>query len=239
MILDSSTLVTSDPSRIVTFPRGSTSAWPEIQPVQAVGDPRIFGTIFQDVALFHPELSERICLQADTMPANMQAAGGKKVRDADTWNMVAAQLLTWRALMLYCVVRGVETAHVLDRWANVMTSGDYSTPHCHYDAEAAVVYSLDPGEIDAAQPMNGEFEIIDPRIAFCCPYQAERPIRGLVPKLLPGTMLVFPAEILHHVRPYHGERPRLTLAWNISAGLVPPGRVYDPTQPVPFKMGKA
>jgi hypothetical protein len=36
---------------------------------------------------------------------------------------------------------------------------------------------------------------------------------------VPGFMVLFPAEWVHHVRPYSGSTPRVTLAWNISAGL--------------------
>lgn len=37
-----------------------------------------------------------------------------------------------------------------------------------------------------------------------------------MPDLYPGSLLVFPAEYIHAVNPYGGERPRITLSWNIN-----------------------
>ena len=36
----------------------------------------------------------------------------------------------------------------------------------------------------------------------------------------PGAMIVFPAEVVHCVTPYEGERPRITYAWNIGRKAV-------------------
>jgi hypothetical protein len=215
--------------------RGETTVWSAQQPLQNLGDPRIFGTVFQDAELFHYELTERLCSQAYTLPATLRGAGGKKIRDLETWNLPGFQLLMQRALLMFCHCHGVTAAHVIDRWANVMQHGDYSTPHAHYDAQSAVVYTMDPGEIDPVETMDGSFEIIDPRIPFCCPYQAERPLRGITPLTRAGMMLLFPAEFIHHVRPYFGRRPRITVAWNICSGPPPTDRVIDPTQTVPMK----
>jgi hypothetical protein len=218
------------------FAAGETLVWWDDLPIQNVGDPRIFGTVFPDAPLIHPDFIARILAQAATQPASIRGVGGKKVRDAETWAMPAAKLLTLRAMLLFCRSQNVRSAHVLDRWANVMEPGEYSTPHCHYDADAALVYAVDPGEKRPDAPLDGDFELIDPRIPACCPTQAERPIRGLSPRFVPGMMLIFPAQFLHHVRPYSGRTPRITLAWNISAGPPPRDRVIDPTRQVPFQL---
>ena len=31
-----------------------------------------------------------------------------------------------------------------------------------------------------------------------------------------GSLVMFPDEVLHSVNPYHGVRPRITLAWNVN-----------------------
>ena len=95
--------------------------------------------------------------------------------------MPAAQLLSMRAMLMVCHLRGVNSVHILDRWLNVMETGDYSAPHCHYDAEIAAVYFLDSGEAVPNDPFDGAFELMDPRIPFCCTNGPERPIRGLMP----------------------------------------------------------
>ncbi|MDX1964871.1 MAG: putative 2OG-Fe(II) oxygenase [Pirellulales bacterium] len=226
---------TSGLQGVLQLPRGKTVAWHPQQPIQNLGDPRIFGTVFQDAPLFHPELVEYICRKAATVPRNKRAVGGRKVRDAETWNLPGMQLITWRVLQFYRQALNLSDAYVVDRWANVMVDRDYSTPHSHYDTESAVLYILDPGDEDLEEPMDGNFEIIDSRIPLCCPYQPERPIRGISPKLVPGMMIVFPAEYLHHVRPYSGRRPRITMAWNVNPGPMPPDFQYDATKQLEFK----
>ena len=31
-----------------------------------------------------------------------------------------------------------------------------------------------------------------------------------------GTMLIFASDYLHNVNPYRGQRPRITMSWNIT-----------------------
>jgi Putative 2OG-Fe(II) oxygenase len=213
----------------VKLQAGQTGFWPAEQPIREIADPRIVGTRFQDANLLHPPLLAQLLTEAAKQPPNVIGWGGVKVRDAATWNLPELKLLTNRALMLLCRSRKVTAAHVLDRWANVIERGDYSQPHCHFEAESAVVYFLDTGDENS----GGEFELIDSRIPFCCSRRAEYPNRGIFPAMVPGTMLLFPASFLHFVKPYTGLRPRITLAWNLNSGLPPQDAHIDPTQLVP------
>ena len=187
-----------------TLQGGRTTVWPAPQPIQAIADPRFLGTRFQDNALIHAGLVPRVLVQASNQTANVLGWGGKKIRDAETWATPAAQLLMQRALLMFCRATNSLAAHCVDRWINVMETSDYSVPHCHYEADAAVVYSLDPGDFDPSSTSDGRFELIDPRVPFCCPSRPERPTRGIMPELHGGTMIMFPAEWLHHVKPYYG-----------------------------------
>jgi hypothetical protein len=216
------------------FPAGSARAWPRDQPVEPLMDARIFGTLFDDAPLYHAPLIERIVAQAATQPPNVRGSGGKKVRDLETWGSPPAELLSLRALLLFCLTQNVREAHVTDRWANVMERGEYSAPHAHYAADGSVVYFLDPGERDAVSPDDGAFVLMDSRVPFCCSIMPERPTRGLMPEMVPGTMILFPAEFLHFVNPYAGDRPRITLAWNICGGPPPPEGLPDMTQQTPI-----
>jgi hypothetical protein len=211
---------------------GLTRVWPAEQPIQAVADARLVCTRFDDGHLVHPPAVARILAQGAREVANRRGLGGKKIRDHATWESPEMRLLTLRALLLVCRAREAVSAHVVDRWANVMEHEDYSKPHCHYDADAAVVYALDPGDEDPSAFASGKLEVIDSRIPNCCPNRPERPTRGILPAMPPGMMLTFPAEFLHYVKPYEGQRPRLTLAWNLSVGPPPADRAYDPTQQV-------
>jgi hypothetical protein len=222
-------------SETIAFEGGSVPVWPEALPVKNVGDERIFGAIFRDAQLTHPSFIARLYEQTAITPKNQRALGGTKVRDAATWEMPAGRLLTLRALHLFCRTRNVPSAHVRDRWGNVMKAGDYSTPHCHFASDAAVVYFMQKGEDDPNEPLDGNFELIDPRIPACCPRQPERPERGMSLSFVPGFMVLFPAEFVHHVRPYSGSTPRITLAWNISAGLSSDENVEAGTQAYDLK----
>ncbi len=216
---------------IVALATGQTQVWPAVQPIQQIADPQFQGTRFQDNVLILGELLPRVLAQAATQPPNVHGWGGKKVRDEQTWSLPSAKLLSTRALLMFCRATGATSAHIVDRWANIMEQGDYSKPHCHYEADGAVVYSLEPGDKVASIPGDGCFELIDSRVPFCCPSRPLRPTRGILPDMSPGTMIYFPAELLHYVKPYSGKRPRVTVAWNISAGP-PPATPVDFTKQV-------
>jgi len=129
--------------------------WPKDQRVQELGDPRILGTQFPDCSLFHDSAIALVMRAAANLPPNVRGYGGRKVRDAATWNSPELTLLNWRALYFFCASRGVRSGHVVDRWINVMEHDDYSSAHCHFESDAAIVYSLDPGERNPHRAADG------------------------------------------------------------------------------------
>lgn len=217
--------------------RGLTRVWPDEQPLMPVADPRIVGTRFLDVDLIAPPAVAQLLAEAATVGGSFPGLGGKKIRSDATWSCPELRLLSLRAMLLVCRAVGAAEAHVVDRWANVMVQGDYSTPHSHYESEFAVVHALDPGDIDPRNPTEGRLGIIDSRIPYCCSSRPERPTRAIIPLMSAGTMLVFPAEFIHHVPVYHGRRPRITLAWNISTGPPPAHGVRDFTKDMTAQIG--
>jgi len=211
--------------------------WPAKAQVRELGDPRIFAVHFGDEKNYR-EAMIRAVLDHDTQGwNNLLGYGGNKIRGAATWNSPTGKLLTLRALLLFCQARGVTEAHTVDRWANIYQTGEYSAPHAHYESEAAAVYFLDTGEDVPEAPLSGKFELIDSRVPWCCSSRAECPTRGLMPEIRPGVMLLFPATLLHFVHPYAGRRPRITLAWNLSAGPEPPDNEARMAQQVEGKIG--
>lgn len=200
---------------------GEAVTWPATAGITTVEDPRIFSVRFLDGAVVHPEAIAAIRNQAALQPIGLQGFGGKKVREESVWQTPALQLISRRALLFFCKCYNVSAAHAVDQWANVMETGDYSYPHCHYDSQVSLVYYLDPGEADPREKMAGRFHFSDPRIPYCCSTHPERPTRGLLPDIRGGTMIMFPSELVHFVHPYRGRTPRITLAWNISPGLRP------------------
>jgi hypothetical protein len=206
---------------------GPTQVWPLDQAIAPLVDPRIRGTRFADWTRINEVAIATILAEAATMTTNVRSRGGKKVRGHATWDSPEMRLLSHRALILLCAVSGNPVAHIVDRWANVMVAGEFSSPHSHYECDAAVVYSMDPGEEGDPNVIGGNLGFIDPRIPFCCPLRPGRPTQNFEPSMKPGSMIIFPSEFLHYVDSYTGSRPRITLAWNLSLGPIPPEGVRD------------
>lgn len=193
--------------------------WPEHHPVQRMAEPTVWLTDFTDIAAFHPRLRERILRLSEGSEFRdtiFKGGCGIKVRHPSRWACVEAELVQARAVALYKLIYRVEQAVVDDSWASVYQHGDYCIPHSHVRSEASVLYLLDAGDAPPPEdPMAGRFCFGDPRMDYCCPDEDGRMTRHLVPDLLPGSMMLFPSEFLHHVNPYLGTAPRITMSWNI------------------------
>ena len=100
--------------------------------------------------------------------------------------------------------------------------GEYSMPHTHPDCQAVVVYALDKGETNPIDPLDGQIAFVDSRYDVCCRDVPGYMTSPFMPKMPPGTMIIFPSDVVHCVNPYQGKRPRITFSWD----LVPeqPGR---------------
>jgi hypothetical protein len=80
---------------------------------------------------------------------------------------------------------------------------------------------LDPGDAGPDDEMAGRFSFCDPRLPACCPLEAGRMTHAFMPDLHAGSMLFFSADYVHAVNPYRGERPRITLSWNVTLEPLP------------------
>ncbi len=110
-------------------------------------------------------------------------------------------------------------------WANVNRTGDGNEFHSHPGSFWSGVYYVDDGGIDGNPSLGGELEFMDPRapgVAMYAPHLAFNVPGGLsvganevvLPKA--GRMVLFPAWILHQVRPYRGAAERISIAFNLS-----------------------
>jgi len=113
-------------------------------------------------------------------------------------------------------VLGREALYVDDAWANISRFGDYCMPHSHLRSVASVVYFLSLGDEDPDHPMSGRFCIGDPRLRACCQMEEGRMTHTMTPEIRPGTMIIFPSQVVHFVNPYTGRAPRISLAWNLT-----------------------
>lgn len=119
-----------------------------------------------------------------------------------------AVVLTWKANM----------------WANVNRSGHGNEFHSHPGSFWSGVYYVDDGGIDADPSLGGELEFMDPRgpgPAMYAPHLAFGKLGLSVganetvrPKA--GRLVMFPAWLLHQVRPYRGKALRISIAFNLS-----------------------
>jgi hypothetical protein len=199
------------------------AVWPPSVRLKAVGDPSIVAAFFDDAPSWHPRLIAHLLELASVPSLGRRYPGcrGTKIDGIHRLDSPELRLVTARAEALFRRVLGAATAVIDAAWASTYLRGDYCMPHSHTRATASLVYCLDPGEEDPDDPVGGRLFIADPRIAACC-----RPVQNymtspLVPTMRPGTLIIFPAQIVHAVNPYNGTRPRITLSWNIGAEAVP------------------
>lgn len=212
--------------------------WPEGQKVVNWRNTGILVTKFADHGLYAPMLcATTLELSADPARSVLyeqhMGVGSAKVFGIGTWPCAAASLVHARARALFRRATGSATAVVDLCWASVYRDGDCSLPHSHPRTLASVLYALESGE---SGPNNGVFYFGDPRLLPCCREEAGYMSTPVGPALKPGTMLLFPGKAVHFVSPYRGQRPRLTLSWNINKEARE-GSPFPPGSPKPGGAG--
>lgn len=216
--------------RAVFLGNQSISVWPKEQSLKTLDHPLIVTTRFADIDQYHPRLTTHI-LQLEQRPRvrrqYFRGAGGSKIHHIDRWGLSEADLLHARALELFRRTLQHEKAVADLSWANVSRSGDYCMPHSHMRSTASVVYFLDAGDPDADDPLSGRFYFADPRLPSCCKQEPGKVTSPYFPDTTPGTMVIFPSQVIHCVNPYRGTRPRITLSWNINEAAIPGAPAID------------
>lgn len=109
-------------------------------------------------------------------------------------------------------------------WANINRSGHGNEFHSHPGSFWSAVYYVDDGGIDADPALGGELEFMDPRgpgPAMYAPHLAYGSAGlsvGANETIRPrtGRLVMFPAWVLHQVRPYRGKAERISIALNLS-----------------------
>jgi len=184
----------------------------------------IHSTIFEGPARFNENLAKAILNLEDDSPfliKLMRGGCGTKIDQIDRWGVPEADLIHARAISFFVDGLGFDQAVVDQCWANIYRKGDYCMPHSHIRSRIGIVYLVDPGDDNPDSPMDGKFYFCDPRVQTACDLQEHCLTRILMPNLTPGAMISFPGMMVHGVNPYTGERPRITLSWNINRLAVP------------------
>ena len=118
----------------------------------------------------------------------------------------------------------VSIAWKANMWANINRSGHGNEFHSHPGSFWSAVYYVDDGGIDADPSLGGELEFMDPRGPGPAMYapQLAYGSAGLsvganeIVRPKAGRMVMFPAWLLHQVRPYKGSQQRISIAFNLS-----------------------
>ncbi len=194
--------------------------WPEGQATGALDDKRmVLQTRFRDTENHHPALIVKLLELAARPEFARQRArslGGTKLYALHEWDCDEADLVDARAVALFRRALGAEEAAVDISWANVYRRGDYIMPHSHIRALASVVYMLTPGEADPEDANSGLFAFVDPRYGPCCMAEQGRMTNPVRLDMKPGTMIIFPGQLVHCVNPYTGAAPKITMSWNLN-----------------------
>jgi hypothetical protein len=198
--------------------------WPEGHTVEPMSAPLMAITQFKDWEIYHPSLVDA-ALAAEHDPelrvTLFRGGCGTKVRKVPEWRTGSAQLIHGRALMLAHRTLSRRPVFTDDTWGSIYHDGDHCMPHSHLRSDVSVVYMLDTGDQDPDDKLSARLCFADPRIDACCPDEPGRVTRHVIPVMTPGTMLIFSSDYLHSVNPYRGQRPRITLSWNITLERLP------------------
>ena len=157
--------------------------------------------------------------------------GWQSTWDVDKWAGAAA-------VKLLAIGRNIANRSTRDRagnpvsimwqanmWANINRSGHGNEFHSHPGSFWSGVYYVDDGGIAADPALGGEIEFMDPRgpapamyaphLAFAMPGGLSAGANETVPPRA-GLLVMFPAWLLHQVRPYRGSAQRVSIAFNLS-----------------------
>ena len=103
---------------------------------------------------------------------------------------------------------------ILSAWANVSQRGDFNNMHTHPGATWSGVYYVDNGKLD----LNAEgtaIQLFDPNPARTNVFFPELTGGNIRFRPEPGLMIVFPGYMPHAVPPHRGDRPRISIAFNL------------------------
>jgi uncharacterized protein (TIGR02466 family) len=98
-------------------------------------------------------------------------------------------------------------------WAAVNRNGHYNSTHVHPMATWSGVYYVDPGDEDP-EKHGGLLELVHPVLASVMTFFPNVLPSARVVQPKAGMLILFPSYLQHSVRMYHGEKPRICVAFN-------------------------
>ena len=189
--------------------------------------------LLPDAASLNPTL-EAVILEREAQDPGTQHSnlgGWQSSWDLESWGgpAIARVLDAAKSLATSLTAdrqgKPVAVAWRMNCWANVNRSGEGNEFHTHPGAFWSGCYYVDDGGIGEDPSLGGAFEVQDPRgvapamyapmLTFAGPGGASL---GASYTLHPrsGMIVLFPSWLQHQVRPYRGQRMRISIAFNLS-----------------------
>jgi uncharacterized protein (TIGR02466 family) len=102
----------------------------------------------------------------------------------------------------------------LGAWANINRRGDFNQMHTHPGATWSGIYYVDAGETDP-DAAGTTLQLADPCPARTNIFFPELSASNVLFRPQPGLMILFPSYLPHAVPPHQGDRPRISIAFNV------------------------
>lgn len=191
--------------------------WPKKLEVIRLNDsPPMFYTNFKDFQEIKEPLVQRALeLEKDSEFTHRMRIGGSKVARIFDWGIPEADLLHARALEFFSKGVGYPNPKINACWASISRKNEYLSPHAHHRSVGSVVYMLQEGDVVEDKKSDGVLAFLDPRIPACCTVDDDCPTQEVAPNMVEGAMVLFPSNLIHYVHPYTGDKPRITIAWDL------------------------
>lgn len=190
---------------------------PEGQKVKRWANQPILITHFDDHPLIAPALCETVLRQEAEGKSHQfnpsLGAASAKTYNVSEWGTPEADLIDARARAMYRRIAKGKDGWVDESWSTIYRDGSFTMPHSHPRNIGSVLYMLEPG--DTSDEISGRFRFVDPRLDVCCQTEKGFMTTPAAPDIKPGTMIIFPSQVVHMVTPYKGDRPRITMSWDI------------------------
>lgn len=178
-------------------------------------------------------LSELILERERTTTSRSKSniGGWQSAGDLAEWGGQAGQIVSERVLsmvdqatrQLFARFRvSASFAWKLSMWANVNRRGQYNKMHFHPGSTWSGTYYVDAGDPPPVdRPLSGHLGIVSPNHAASMSFFAgEIPhARDIRPES--GLMILIPSYLQHTVYPYEGQRPRISIAFNVRKNPYP------------------
>lgn len=183
----------------------------------------------------NPRLSETILSQESVeRGVSVSNLGGWHSKDFLPWSgpegariIEAARTMAARSTLLETDgdLTQADVSWRVSAWANVSRRGDSNKPHAHPGAFWSGVYWVADGGVAEDESLGGLLELADPRGVLPSMYAPHlrhaikdclADGRGQLVTPRAGSIILFPAWLIHSVTPYSGTGSRISVAFNLS-----------------------